>query len=247
MNPLQQIAAAALLLVVLPACSQAVGSAPTATPAPDLAKPGAASGGSVNELPDESAVIGLVRSAVLDFPGDGNDAAVAVADRILDGFQAGPGHLRLDDGSVIHWGFKYEEANLQSIAVQDARGRLRLVGAVSNLGQLTSDPASPLETLGQYEQYRRAAMLEDASVTLFVADAADLELYLPVVKRWLQADLMGFNADCSDAKLTKACKLAAKIEPGVVAYVSNGDAAALTQTPLPNVPAEAVPLVHFKN
>lgn len=249
MNLLEQIATAALLLIVLPACSQAEDStsAFTSQSATESAQSVAAAPGSVIELPEESAVIGLVGSAVLDFPGDGSDAPVAVADRILDGFQAGPGRLRFNDGSVIHWGFKHEEANLQSIAVRDAQGRLRLLGAVSNLGRLTSNRARPLVTLGQYQQYRRAAMLEDASVTLFVADAADLDLYFPVVKRWLQADLMGFNADCSDAKLTMTCELSAKIEPGVVAYVSNGDSAVLTQAPVPNVPAAAVPMKHFKN
>lgn len=89
-------------------------------------------------------------------------------------------------------------------------------------------------------------MLEQASVTLFVADAADLDRFLPGVKRWLQADLMGFNADCNDANRQKACELAAKIAPGVVAYVSNGNAGTLTQAALPNVPAAAVSLERFK-
>lgn len=199
------------------------------------------------KVPEEADVAALVGQATFDFPGDGHRAPVRVSDRILDGFQAGPAHLRLDDGSVIHWGFKHEEANLQSIAVHDAQGHLRLLGAVSNLGQLNNNPATPIATIGQYEQYRRAAMLEQASVTLFVADAADLDRFLPVVKRWLQADMMGLNADCNDAQLRKACELAAKIEPGVVAYVSNGNAATLTQASLPNVPAAAVPLERFEH
>lgn len=88
-------------------------------------------------------------------------------------------------------------------------------------------------------------MLDAASVTLFVGDAADLVQYLPVVKRWLQADLLGFNADCDDAALVQACELATRIEPTLTAYVTNTSAAAAAAISVPDLAAAPIPIDQF--
>lgn len=119
----------AFLVLFLPACGHTTDF--SVPPSARLAMP---SDKADMKVPEEADVAALVGQATFDFPDDGDRGPARVSERILDGFQAGPAHLRLDDGSVIHWGFKHEEANLQSIAVHDAQGHLRLLGAVSNLG-----------------------------------------------------------------------------------------------------------------
>lgn len=193
--------------------------------------------------PDDSAIEAFAGKAAARFPGA--DAAEAVADRILDGFQAGPSRLAVGDGTVIYWGFKFQEANLQSVAIYDAGGHPRLLAAVDDVVRLVAGGRQA--PLGSMDQYLKA--LQDSGstpmISVFVRNAQDLNVYLPYLKRWLQADLLGFNVHCDKADRAPACTLAARIELPIQAYALSPDSEKTRALPVPQVAAAPVPLESF--
>jgi hypothetical protein len=196
----------------------------------------------LSDVPDQDAVEAFTRKAELNFPNYG-EGKMPVSDRILDGFEAAPAQLALTDGSSIRWGFKNQEANLQSVVINDRSRQLALLAAVDGVTRLTSRSGSPIGEMANYEKaVKRSGM--DPSVTIFVHDKDALKAYLPLLKRWLQADLMGFNADCSKPNLAGACKLAEQIAISTTVYVIAADGN-LRSVKVPDGKASSVPLKSF--
>ncbi len=201
-----------------------------------------AQAGQAERTPDDSAIEAFAGKASVQFPGE--DAAEAVADRILDGFQAGPSRLAVGDGTVIYWGYEFQEANLQSVAIYDADGHPRLLAAVDNVVRLVGGRHASLNSMDQYLK----AMQDSGSmpmISVFVRNAQDLDVYLPYLKRWLQADLLGFNVHCDRAGMAPACALAARIELPIQAYALSPDSDKTRALPVPQVAAAPVPLESF--
>lgn len=192
--------------------------------------------------PDDSAIEAFAGKAAAQFSGAA--AAEAVADRILDGFQAGPSRLAVGDGTVIYWGFKFQEANLQSVAIYDADGHPRLLAAVDDVVRLVGGRQAPLNSM---EAYLKAVQDSGSTpmISVFVRNAQDLNVYLPYLKRWLQADLLGFNVHCDKADMAPACALAARIELPIQAYALSPDSDKTRALPVPQVAAAPVPLESF--
>ena len=107
---LRRAAVAALLLVILPSCGYGEG-----VPAPVDSSVTAGAMVAAENFPDEADVVELVGQATFKFPGD--DVLTPISGRILDGFQAAPTSLKVDGVSTILWGFKFQEATRESMAI----------------------------------------------------------------------------------------------------------------------------------
>lgn len=194
--------------------------------------------------PGEAELARLLGSASTPFPDAARHPHGTVSERLLDGFEAGPGHLRLADGTTLAWGFKYGEGNLQSVAVRDADGRLRLVATVDDIVRIADDDHALIDTPGAYPELAREAGA-DPVVDIFVGHAGDLATYLPTLRRWLQADLLGFNVHCAHAAMTRACTLAERIRMPLHAYAAAPHGGQLRALAVPDVPAAQTPLELF--
>lgn len=195
-----------------------------------------------SKVPEQSAVEAFTHHAEWSFPDYGKGKSL-VSDRILDGFQAGPTLLVTADGSAIRWGFKYQEGSFESVVIGAKSGELKLLAAVDGITRLTNLSSSPINTMAEYEQRQKRSETEPA-VTIFIHDESALKTYLPLFKRWLQANLMGFNTDCSKLELAAACKLAGQIAIPARIFVIAADGS-LHGIPSPAVPASTVPLKSF--
>lgn len=134
-----------------------------------------------------------------------------VSDRILDGFEADPWRLNLKDGTAIYWGFRYKEATVQSVAIFDARGRPRLLAAVNDIPWCGGRHCDPFTSVEAYQADASGSYLHP-SISVFVRDERDLKTYLPYLKRWLHAKLLGFNVDCKKPGMTEACRFVTQTE-----------------------------------
>lgn len=196
----------------------------------------------LSDVPDQDKVEAFTRKAELKFA-DYQEGNVPVSDRILDGFEAAPSQLALSDGSSIRWGFKNEEANLQSVVISDASGQLKLLAAVDGITRLTRRSAAPIDEMAGYDKAAKRSGM-DPSVVVFVHDEGDLAASLPLLKRWLQADLMGFNADCARPDMVSACRLAEQIAISTKVYVIAADGK-LRSINTPDAKAASLPLKSF--
>lgn len=212
-------------------CNAARATSAIAPAAPDLPA-----------VPVQGAVETFTRNAELEFPGYGKGRA-AVSDRILEGFEAAPSRLVLADGSSVRWGFKNHEANLQSVAISDKSGRLKLLAAVNGVVRLIRMSGTPIGDMAQYKQAVERSGTEP-SVIVFVHDGSEWESSLPLLKRWLQANLLGFNADCGKSNLDGACKLAEQIVIPATVYATTAEGS-LHHVNASDVKAAAVPLQSF--
>lgn len=168
----------------------------------------------------QSDITNLVGVAKVTLPGDSN--AVAVEQRLLTGFQQQPPkHLRLDNNVTIYWGWQEGQAFVKSIAVYDPDGALRVVGAVDDIPALYNWRSKRAVTdANEYQKLvvKYASWGSEPSVVLFAQKARDFDAYLPLVQRWLQAAMLGFNADCSKTEIAPACAFAEKVTLPIVAY-----------------------------
>lgn len=162
----------------------------------------------------------LVGVAKVTLPGDSN--AVSVEKRLLTGFQQQPPkNLRLDNNVTIYWGWQEGQAFVKSIAVYDPDGALRVVGAVDDIPALYNRRSK--RTIADANEYQKlvrkyASWGSEPSVVLFAQKAPDFDAYLPLVQRWLQAAMLGFNVDCSETEIAPACAFAEKVTLPIVAY-----------------------------
>lgn len=166
----------------------------------------------------DDAISAFAGDALYTFPGDYADGPTKIGDRVSDGFQAAPSSLKLTDGSLISWGFKYQEPYFESLVIADSKNEIRLIAAVTNIVRLTGYSSGSIKTMDEYENAVKASMADGVSVILFVHDEKFLAKYMPLVRRWVQADLLGFNADCDSQKLAQACQIAEKIKIPIMAY-----------------------------
>lgn len=130
-----------------------------------------------------------------------------VSVRILNGFQAAPKRLVLKDGTTIYWGHRYKEATTESVAIFDGKGRPRLLAAVDSIPWCdgTGRHCEPFTSIEAYQAHASRTYLHPG-VAVFVRDKRDLETYLPYLKRWLHANMLGFNVDCKEPRIAEACK-----------------------------------------
>lgn len=130
-----------------------------------------------------------------------------VSDRILDGFEAAPKLLTLSNGTAIYWGHRYKEATTESVAIFDGKGRPRLLAAVDSIPWCDGSGrhCEPFTSIEAYQAHASRTYLHPG-VAVFVRDKRDLETYLPYLKRWLHANMLGFNVDCKEPRMAEACK-----------------------------------------
>lgn len=242
MNGLHLCVYALFLAVLFPVTGCARDSeAPTPPIAPESA---------IQELPAvpvESDVQTLLGKATMeDLPGGAGKGEGSISDRILDGFEAGPSHLQLDRGNVIYWGFKFQEASQQSVVIYDAAGQMRLAAAVDDIIRLTVRGQPRVASMAAYRGAVERSGLEPG-VFAFVRDEGDLKTYLPILKRWLQADLLGFNVDCGKPGMPATCELAARIAVPMQAYAVRDASASpvLQPLPVPGLPTAPIALSRF--
>lgn len=197
------------------------------------------------EAPDEDALKKLVGSATQVATVQlANYPELPLSDRILQGFEAGYRALTTEDGQVINWGFKHEEANLQSVAISDSAGNLVMVAAVDDVLDLVSARGEDrFSSVADYQQAVKKSGTEP-HVALLARDQAALEAAYPLFRSWMNANLLGFNTSC--AKHAAACKLMPDIEMRIEAYVSSGADAAPVKAAVPQVAAAPIPPEAFR-
>lgn len=197
------------------------------------------------EAPDEGALKTLVGSAtqvaavqLTNYP------ELPLSDRILQGFEAGYRALTTEDGRTISWGFKHEEANLQSAAISDSAGNLVMVAAVDDVRNLVSARGEDrFSSLGDYQQAVKKSGTEP-HVVLLARDQAALEAAYPLFRSWMDANLLGFNTSC--AKHPAACALLPGIKVRTEAFISSGADAAPVKAALPQGAATPIPPEAFR-
>lgn len=194
---------------------------------------------------DHEAIEAFIGNAKMAFPEEYEPQAVPVSGRIFGGLQAAKNRLALSDGTTIDWGFKYQEPYLQSAIVYDQTGRPRLLAAVAFTSGVIARGDTPKAVTP--EQYKLAINKKSGKtmVTVFVRDKRDLETYLPYLKRWLQADLLGMYVDCTQPGMAQACRFAGEVEVPTRAYLLANKRKPLPIS-VPHVKAANIPLAAFR-
>lgn len=194
---------------------------------------------------DHKAIEAFIGDAKMAFPEEYEPQAVPVSGRIFSGLQAAKNRLALSDGTTIDWGFKYQEPYLQSAIIYDQTGRPRLLAAVAFTSGVIARGDTPKAVTP--EQYKLAINKKSGKtiVTVFVRDKRDLETYLPYLKRWLQADLLGMNVDCTQPGMAQACRFASEVEVPTRAHLLANKRKPLP-LPIPRVKAANIPLAAFR-
>ena len=193
---------------------------------------------------NDKAIEAFTGGAKMAFPADeGQTQAVSVFDRILfEGLLVALKRLEVSNGITIDWGFKHQETYLNSVIVYDRNGRPRLLAAGARTGSILGRFNKPSAITP--EKYQRAINDRGTMVTVFVRDKRDLETYLPYLKRWLQADLLGMNVDCTQPGMAQACRFAGEVEVPTRAYLLANKRKPLP-IPVPRVKAANIPLAAF--
>lgn len=171
-----------------------------------------------------------------------NLSEVLLVDRVFAGLEAAGRVLTMKDGSTLIWGFKHEEANLQSVVIADKTGRLELMAIVDDVLRLTD---SGQDTLSSPARYREEVERSEPPphIVVVARDQASLEGAYPLLKRWVQANLLGFNASC--AKQPAACALVPDLELPTDVYLATPNGAVPTKAAIPDLPAAPIPLEAF--
>lgn len=179
--------------------------------------------------------------------------AVSLQQRILVGLQQDPPrHLRLNTIGTIYWGWQQGQAFVQSVVIYNDNNELRLVAAVNDIPGLYSrrskrkivDAEGYQQLLRKYQSWG-----SKPSVVVFAQEAEDFDRYLPLVQRWLQAAMLGFNVDCSDIDIAASCRCAETLSVPVTAYRLNCNTQNITEKcgySLPTTRALSVPLSLFR-
>lgn len=237
---MKQVQSPGMLLLVAALMAGSVANAQQASP--DAASIRVAALGPT-QAPDEGALRQLVGSAttgssvqLLNYP------QMPVSDRLLAGLEAAGRVLTTADGQTITWGFKHEEANLQSVVIADKAGQLELAAVVDDVVRLNLGGAKADVSVAQYRA-RVARLGMQPRVVVFARDQARLEKAYPLLVRWLQASLLGFNTSC--ARHAASCALLREIDLPTEAYLSPGAGELPARTALPKLPVASIPLAKF--
>lgn len=154
--------------------------------------------------------------------------------------------MTLPNGTAIHWGFRYKEATTESVAIFDAQDRPRLLAAVDSIPWRDgSGPhCEPFISIEAYQDHASRTFLHPG-IAIFVRDKRDLEIYLPYLKNWLQANLLGFNVDCKEPDMAEACKFVTQTELTQFIPIRAYLLPSMRLLALPKVPAAKVALEAF--
>lgn len=195
---------------------------------------------------NDKAIEAFIGDAEVTFPEEYEPQTVPVSDRIFAGLEAAARRLILPDGTTIDWGFKYKEAFLKSVIVYDRSGHPRLLAAAAFTSGIIARRFNEPKAVTP-EQYRKAinGKHDKTMVTVFVRDKRDLETYLPYLKRWLQADLLGMHVDCTQPDMAQACRFAGEVEVPTRAYLLANKRKPLPIS-VPHVKAANIPLAAFR-
>ena len=208
---------------------------PVASPRTSALKP--------EDAPDEGALKQLVGTATLGSSVQlVNYPEMPVSDRILAGLQAAGRVMATSDGSTVTWGFKYEEANLQSVIIADKAGRLELAAVVDDILGLTYGKSGTYASVAECEKRTKRQGLRPR-VIVFARDQASLVTAYPLLKRWMQANLLGFNGSC--AAHAAACALMRDLDLPADVYLAPGAGSAPVKVATPDLPAAQIPLEAF--
>ncbi len=177
----------------------------------------------------------------------------SLADRILGAFeQYPPAHVKLTDGSTLFWGFQQGNGSVRSLAITDAKGHVQLVGAVDDLPDISNAILPGHDTHDEIDPANHR--LRSGRVALFVRDPAALRHYLPAIRGWAYADLLGFNVHCDkNTQWQQRCTEVQRYALPITAYglmnckskVNGKTLVNHCPVPLPNVPG-TVPLGLFR-
>lgn len=195
------------------------------------------------EAPDEEVIKQLVGNEtpgssvqLVDYP------EMSISDRILVGLEAAGRVLTTAEGQVIAWGFKYKEANLQSVVITDKTGRLELAAVVDDILGLTNGRSDTYSSVAEYEKRVKRDGLQPR-VIVFVRDQDSLVATYPLLKRWMQANLLGFNTSCE--KHAVACALMPAIGLPTDVYLASDGGGVPVKAAVPDLPAAPIPLEAF--
>ena len=200
-----------------------------------------------SDAPDNKlieAFTGNAKALYYSFTHPGIKDKALVSDRILDGFQAAPKRLVLKDGTTIYWGFRYKEATTQSVAIYGRDSRPRLLAAVDSIPWCDGWHCEPFTSIEAYQAQASRTFLHPG-IAIFVRDKRDLETYLPYLKRWLQAKLMGFYIHCDEPRMADACKFVTQTEWLQIVPTRAYLLPSMRLLELPKVKAANVPLEAF--
>lgn len=197
------------------------------------------------QAPDEDAVKALVGDVTVGvFTPLAAYADTTVSNRILDGFEAGPRGLATKSGLTITWGFKFQNGTLQSVAIHDASRRLILVAIVDDIAHLADSGTKPVTSMAAYRKLIGPGSQDSPPhAVVFARTRSDLHTAYPLFRRWLQADLTGFNADCR--KKPRVCQLAIRIQVPIRTYVAVGSDRTPRPVTAPAGAAASIPLEAF--
>lgn len=196
-----------------------------------------------DEAPDEMAVAKLL----------GKDTTCAslqlrnlpdalLVDRVFAGLEAAGRVLTLEDGRTVTWGFKHREANLQTVLITAEDGGLELVAVVDDVLSLTAGASDAYPSVEEYERKISQLRLEPRVVGI-ARDQASLIAAYPLLKRWMQANLLGFNSSCE--KHAAACALMPDIHLPIDVYLAAKGGSVPVKVVTPDLPAASIPLEAF--
>lgn len=145
------------------------------------------------------------------------DSNITIAERVILGFQQSPPKsLSLKDGTQIVWGWQEGQAWIQSVAILDNNNVAKVLGIAENIPRIFSwRSRRGLISISDFDdllENRRSIYIREPRVVFFTANQEDANRYYNFALRWIQANLLGFNSECSNPAYTASCTLAEKIK-----------------------------------
>lgn len=201
----------------------------------------------VSSAPDDKLVqafSGKEKSLYYSFTHPDIKKKALIFDRILDGFEDAPRRLTLPNSVAIYWGSRHKEATTQSVVISGPEGRPRLLAAVDSVPWCDGWHCEPFTSKDAYQAHASSTFLYPG-IAIFVRDKRDLDTYLPYLKRWLQADLLGFNVECKKPRMAEACKFVTQTEWLEIVPTRAYLLPSMRLLGLPKVKAAEVPLEAF--
>lgn len=144
-------------------------------------------------------------------PDSSPDPKIPISDRIDGGLRTGTTRLTLQDGTSIYWGYTYMGALAQSVAIYGSNDKLKLLAAVYDVPWCAPFDCEPVNSMKVFKEDLEGTF--SPYVYVFIHNKGDLETYMPYLKVWLHANLLGFSLDCTKPRLrmTEACKFVRQI------------------------------------
>jgi len=170
---------------------------------------------------------------------------VQISERISAGLEAAARRLTLPDGTTVDYGFKHQDATVASVVISDAQRQVRMVALASSLPLLRSSRGEIRVATPEDYQKMWASAAEQPWAVVMVRNPKDLPAYLPYVQSWIEAMMLGMNADCALADMNAVCALARQHRVPVTAYLLKSGVG-LERLATPVVEASSVPASAFQ-